>query len=415
MEPFIRSPAASPKSPPPRMAKAGSGHGASWRRTLPVSASNWTTFRPRELSLRLSRRTCFSVDTDGFFIEIKLICRHYRRMPAGIGIHPYFPKPAGTRFASRLPAFGRPTLQSCRSWLRPARRWARFPRWAGCLGDRARPLLRGLGRHRGAMLPSGHRTRIEARGVIAKLQIRCLELSLYLHRPVSNANDGFNRMARGVPGHGVHILEPGQSLSGRMTISRPELREGPPVRERSPLLGQIAGSRFCPARLHWPIRREDVAMFKRSIAALACVQQLGPDRHLPEPRSFCARTKRDHLRFGRARHGRGRQSQYRRRDSPARPALRHGPQLRHDQHDRARSRRRSARLARCHRDDGRQQECSGFQGWHRMTYACAPDCEATMQIGDRADSSTAWASRSAPGPRPPPAEPRLPPNRLMAG
>jgi hypothetical protein len=36
--------------------------------------------------------------------------------------------------------------------------------------------------------------------------------------PVSNANDGFNRMARGVVGHGVAVLEPGRRLSGRILI-----------------------------------------------------------------------------------------------------------------------------------------------------------------------------------------------------
>ena len=36
--------------------------------------------------------------------------------------------------------------------------------------------------------------------------------------PVSNANDGFNRMAEGVPCHGVAVLEPGRSLTGRIRI-----------------------------------------------------------------------------------------------------------------------------------------------------------------------------------------------------
>ena len=36
--------------------------------------------------------------------------------------------------------------------------------------------------------------------------------------PVTNANDGFNLMAEGVPGHGVFVLEPGQTRSGDIHI-----------------------------------------------------------------------------------------------------------------------------------------------------------------------------------------------------
>ena len=36
--------------------------------------------------------------------------------------------------------------------------------------------------------------------------------------PVTNANDGFNLMAEGVPGHGVFVLEPGQTRSGDIEI-----------------------------------------------------------------------------------------------------------------------------------------------------------------------------------------------------
>jgi aldose 1-epimerase len=36
--------------------------------------------------------------------------------------------------------------------------------------------------------------------------------------PVSNANDGFNRMAHKVPSHGIRILEPGRSIEGTIRI-----------------------------------------------------------------------------------------------------------------------------------------------------------------------------------------------------
>lgn len=37
--------------------------------------------------------------------------------------------------------------------------------------------------------------------------------------PVSNATDGFNLLARGVPGTGVRVLEPGETLSGTVTLT----------------------------------------------------------------------------------------------------------------------------------------------------------------------------------------------------
>lgn len=41
--------------------------------------------------------------------------------------------------------------------------------------------------------------------------------------PVTNANDGFNLMAAGVPGHGVFVLEPGQTRSGDITLEVADL------------------------------------------------------------------------------------------------------------------------------------------------------------------------------------------------
>jgi hypothetical protein len=38
---------------------------------------------------------------------------------------------------------------------------------------------------------------------------------------VSNTNDGFNRMAVGVPSHGVRVLEPNRSIEGTVRIFVP--------------------------------------------------------------------------------------------------------------------------------------------------------------------------------------------------
>jgi aldose 1-epimerase len=37
--------------------------------------------------------------------------------------------------------------------------------------------------------------------------------------PVTHANDGFNLLAAGVPNHGIHVLQPGEQLSGKFRIN----------------------------------------------------------------------------------------------------------------------------------------------------------------------------------------------------
>jgi aldose 1-epimerase len=36
--------------------------------------------------------------------------------------------------------------------------------------------------------------------------------------PVTNANDGFNLMEKGIPGHSVFVLEPGEERSATFTF-----------------------------------------------------------------------------------------------------------------------------------------------------------------------------------------------------
>ena len=68
----------------------------------------------------------------------------------------------------------------------------------------------------------GFRTMIEADGVLDKLQIySAWDYPYVCVEPVSNANDGFNRMAAGVPSHGVRVLEPGRSIEGTVRIFVP--------------------------------------------------------------------------------------------------------------------------------------------------------------------------------------------------
>jgi aldose 1-epimerase len=162
----------------------------------------------------------FSLDQSGLIIALRLTCRDHRPMPAGIGFHPYFPKPPGTRL--RFNATG--------MWPADAPEAVSVP---------CGPLIDGLSFREGADVsemvvdrlyegwdgraelryPDGARTVITADGALDKLQLYSAWHYPYVCvEPVSNANDGFNRMTAGVPSHGVRILEPNRSVEGSIRI-----------------------------------------------------------------------------------------------------------------------------------------------------------------------------------------------------
>ncbi len=66
----------------------------------------------------------------------------------------------------------------------------------------------------------GFRICIDADGVLDKLQVySAWDYPYVCVEPVSNTNDGYNRMAAGVPSHGVRILEPNRAIEGSVRIS----------------------------------------------------------------------------------------------------------------------------------------------------------------------------------------------------
>lgn len=162
----------------------------------------------------------YKLEPDALVAFITLRNTGNRPMPAGMGFHPYFPKCAGTVLTF---AHGRiwPPDEPGAVRREPCKPPAAldfnpgldvsdmvldrcYEDWDGCATLRS---------------PDGFLTKIAADQTFRKLQIYdpwdypyiCIE-------PVSNANDGFNRAALGVPGHGVHVLEAGQAISGRILI-----------------------------------------------------------------------------------------------------------------------------------------------------------------------------------------------------
>jgi len=168
----------------------------------------------------------YGLEQASLVIDLTVTNRDHRPMPAGLGLHPYFPKAPGTML----------TFDSTGVWP---------PDAPEAVGKGAAPLEPGLDFRHGQDISEivfdrcfegwdgratlstadGWTIRIEGDETFGKLQIYdAWDYPYICVEPVTNANDGFNRAAAGVPGHAVTILEPGRSLAGRIIIT--PLRNG---------------------------------------------------------------------------------------------------------------------------------------------------------------------------------------------
>ncbi|MGD9510576.1 MAG: aldose 1-epimerase [Geminicoccaceae bacterium] len=144
-----------------------------------------------------------------------------RPMPAGIGVHPYFPDRRGLRLHlaaggvwSRRPLDrdGPAVLPVPPDWSFAEPRAAAalvvddsFPGWAG------KAELSWADRGLAVEITADPLFRFVQLFSTADEDFLCVE-------PVSNANDGFNLMAAGIEQHGVQLLAPGQRLAGAMSL-----------------------------------------------------------------------------------------------------------------------------------------------------------------------------------------------------
>ena len=176
---------------------------------------------PGRFPFRYCGHVRFSLSDKGLAILLRVTSLDHRPMPAGLGIHPYFPKPPGTRlrFASVgvWPPDGPEAVNLGCQPLTEGLDFTKGPDVSAMVVDR---LYEGWDGRAELIAPDGHRTAIEADGVLDKMQIySAWDYPYVCVEPVSNTNDGFNRMAAGVPSHGVRVLEPNRSIEGTVRIS----------------------------------------------------------------------------------------------------------------------------------------------------------------------------------------------------
>ena len=175
---------------------------------------------PGSFPFRYRGEIRYSLSENGLAILLRVRSRDHRPVPAGLGIHPYFPKPPGTRL--RFGSFGvwpADAPEAVALGCQPLSEGLDFgdgPDVSEMVVDR---LYEGWDGRAELIAPDGFRTVIEADGVLDKMQIySAWDYPYVCVEPVSNANDGFNRMAAGVPSHGVRVLDPGRAIEGTVRI-----------------------------------------------------------------------------------------------------------------------------------------------------------------------------------------------------
>ena len=175
---------------------------------------------PGSFPFRYRGEIRYSLSKNGLAILLRVRSCDHRPVPAGLGIHPYFPKPPGTRlrFASVgvWPADAPEAVTLGCQPLSEGLDFGKGPDVSEMVVDR---LYEGWDGRAELIAPDGFRTVIEADGVLDKMQIySAWDYPYVCVEPVSNANDGFNRMAAGVPSHGIRVLDPGRAIEGTVRI-----------------------------------------------------------------------------------------------------------------------------------------------------------------------------------------------------
>jgi aldose 1-epimerase len=207
-------------------------HGVGWQRAWTVEAAS-----PRSVTLRLEHRPdpCwpfafdaevdYSLSDTALTVTLRMTSRHHAPAPAGIGLHPYFPKAhdPSLRFnatgawengADALPQRHGPP---CIAWLHAEPRSVHESRLDNCF----------TGWDGTADIQAGPASlRIEASEVFRQLQVFTPSWAdFFCIEPVSHVPDTINRTDL-LAGQAMHILQPNATLSGavRFTPLRPSER-----------------------------------------------------------------------------------------------------------------------------------------------------------------------------------------------
>ncbi|MFT3989297.1 aldose 1-epimerase [Aestuariivirga sp.] len=169
---------------------------------------------------RYEARLLYSLSDDGLTVDLSVTNMDHRIMPAGIGFHPYFEKHRGSTLRFDSSAVWPPDApENLLKGMMPHEDGLDFSEAADISGLVFDRLFDGWDGVMTLQHPGGLTITMKADAGFPKLQIYdAWDYPYICIEPVSNANDGFNRLAQGVAGHGVSELHPQQSISGRFRI-----------------------------------------------------------------------------------------------------------------------------------------------------------------------------------------------------
>jgi aldose 1-epimerase len=176
---------------------------------------------PGTFPFRYRGHVRYALGDEGLSILLRVTSRDHRPMPAGLGIHPYFPKQAGTRLKFNCVGVWPPDgPEAVTLGCRPLTEGFDFSAGQDITDVVIDRLFEGWDGQAEVIAADGFRTLISADGVLDKLQVySAWDYPYVCVEPVSNTNDGFNRMEAGVPSHGVRILEPNRWIEGTVRIA----------------------------------------------------------------------------------------------------------------------------------------------------------------------------------------------------
>ncbi len=207
-------------------------HGNAWQRAWSVAEASATQAtlaldhdasgsRAAEWPFAFRAEQRFRIDAGGFALAVSLTNTGDVPAPAGIGIHPFFARTTGARLSTQAAGYWRND-----DGMMPVAFEPIPPAWNFAEGKLVAPLAidncfagwtgaariewpeAGLVLHMAADPVFGHAVIYVPPGK----PYFCVE-------PVSHANDGMNRMAKGAADTGVRVLAPGETLSGEIRFA----------------------------------------------------------------------------------------------------------------------------------------------------------------------------------------------------
>ncbi|MFN8757629.1 MAG: aldose 1-epimerase [Tagaea sp.] len=204
-------------------------HGNAWQRPWAVAdmgaASATLVFehdavgpRAAEWPFPYKATQRFTLDAAGLTIALEIVNTGDAPAPAGLGLHPYFPRAANTRLTTSAGGYWRNDEAMMPVAFEPVP-----PAWNFAEGKLVAPLaidncFAGWSGFARIELPElGRAISIAADPAFGHAVIFVPPgRPFFCVEPVTNANDGMNRMDKGAADTGVWVLDPGRALSGQV-------------------------------------------------------------------------------------------------------------------------------------------------------------------------------------------------------